>query len=66
MAAPEDTLLSVNQKTFVLRALIDGLRTDGRFFHESRKVRIKKATLLQVCNTALALPPPLAPCLSMI
>jgi hypothetical protein len=66
MAAPEDTLLSVNQKTFVLRALIDGLRTDGRFFHESRKVSLNNPALLQERSAAPALPPPLAPCWSMV
>lgn len=40
MSGVEDVLLSNNQRVFVLKALLDGLRTDGRFFHEARKARV--------------------------
>lgn len=40
MSGVEDVLLSNNQRIFVLKALLDGLRTDGRFFHEARKARV--------------------------
>lgn len=39
MSGSEDVLVSNNQRIFVLKALLDGLRTDGRFFHDARKVR---------------------------
>lgn len=40
MSGVEDVLLCNNQRVFVLKALLDGLRTDGRFFHEARKARV--------------------------
>jgi len=53
MAAAEPLLLSTNESDFVLSALAEGMRADGRFLLERRRVRWPCGLAASARRTAL-------------